>query len=94
MALKFHSRASDYSIDVLNWSRAISPGIVLWDMAVSTVVVAASHRLICATSLGRHMPRYLFHVHDRTSRLDEDGLEFPDLESARREAVLTCGDIH
>jgi hypothetical protein len=29
------------------------------------------------------MPRYLFHVHDRTSRLDEDGLEFPDLESAR-----------
>ena len=35
-----------------------------------------------------------FNVHDRTSRLDEDGLEFPDLESARREAVLTCGDIH
>jgi hypothetical protein len=39
------------------------------------------------------MPRYLFHVHDRTSRLDEDGLEFPDLESARREAVLTCGEM-
>ena len=43
MALEFHSRASDYSIDVLNWSRAISPGIVLWDMAVSTVVVAAGY---------------------------------------------------
>ena len=39
------------------------------------------------------MPRYLFHVHDRTSRLDEDSLEFPDLETARREALLTCGEM-
>jgi hypothetical protein len=43
VALKFHSRARDYSIDVLNWSWAISPSIVLWDMAVSTVVVAAGY---------------------------------------------------
>jgi hypothetical protein len=43
VALKFHSRAHDYSIDVLNWSWATSPSIVLWDMAVSTVVVAAGY---------------------------------------------------
>ena len=41
--LKFHSRARDYSIDVLNWSWAVSSSIGLWDMAVSTMVVAAGY---------------------------------------------------
>jgi hypothetical protein len=37
--------------------------------------------------------RYFFHVQNGTTRLDGEGVEFPDLAMALREAVLTCGEM-
>jgi len=33
------------------------------------------------------MPRYYFHVYDDDTALDDEGLDLPDLEAARREAL-------
>lgn len=37
------------------------------------------------------MPRYFFHVHDGEDRPDFEGTELADLETARRQAVITAG---
>jgi hypothetical protein len=34
------------------------------------------------------MPRYYFHVYDDYTALDEDGIDLPDVEAARREALV------
>ena len=39
------------------------------------------------------MPRYFFHVDNGTTTLDSEGAELDDLETAEREAVLTCGEM-
>ena len=39
------------------------------------------------------MPRYFFHVTDGQALFDKEGTEFPDLKSARAEAVRTAGEI-
>ncbi len=39
------------------------------------------------------MPRYFFHVHDRTSVLDEIGLELPDIAAARGAAIELSREI-
>ena len=39
------------------------------------------------------MPLYFFHVRNGSTTLDSEGVEFPDIDSARREAVCTCGEI-
>jgi hypothetical protein len=39
------------------------------------------------------MPRYLFHVHDSASIIDDEGTELPDLEAARVEAVRLSGEM-
>ncbi|MDB5693254.1 MAG: hypothetical protein JWO81_2317 [Alphaproteobacteria bacterium] len=33
------------------------------------------------------MPRYFFHIHDDVVVMDDEGIELPDAEAARREAV-------
>ena len=33
------------------------------------------------------MPRFFFYVYDDVVAIDDDGVELPDLEAARREAV-------
>jgi hypothetical protein len=35
----------------------------------------------------------LFHVQDDIVTIDEEGLDFPDIGSARREAIRACGGI-
>ena len=39
------------------------------------------------------MPRYSFHIHDCTDRPDPDGVEFPDLATARKEAAFLVGEM-
>ena len=39
------------------------------------------------------MPRYFFHLQDDILSLDEQGIEFPDVNTAREEAVRACGEI-
>lgn len=39
------------------------------------------------------MPRYFFNVHDGQSEYDEEGVELPDLDHARREAIRLSGNI-
>lgn len=39
------------------------------------------------------MPRYHFHVEDGTHLRDEDGVELPDLQAARCEAIKFAGSL-
>jgi hypothetical protein len=39
------------------------------------------------------MPRYYFHIEDHRTYIDHVGVELPDLETARDEAVGTAGQI-
>jgi hypothetical protein len=44
------------------------------------------------------MPYFFFHVHDDLETVDEEGLDLPDVEAARREALLgaralACGEV-
>jgi len=40
------------------------------------------------------MPRYYFHVRDHTRAIiDEEGIELPDLEAAREEAVAAAREL-
>ncbi len=39
------------------------------------------------------MPRFYFDTADRKSLRDEEGMEFDDAEDARREAVITVGEM-
>jgi Domain of unknown function (DUF6894) len=39
------------------------------------------------------MPLYFFHVDDGNTFLDDEGVEFPDLKTARQEAVRACGEM-
>jgi hypothetical protein len=39
------------------------------------------------------MPRYYFHVEDSHTEIDEVGVELPNLEAARNEAVVAAGEI-
>ena len=39
------------------------------------------------------MPRYFFNIHDGVDRRDQDGIDFPDVTSARGEAVRATGEI-
>jgi len=38
------------------------------------------------------MPRYYFHVADDRTTTDAEGLELPDLEAARKEAIRAASD--
>jgi len=45
------------------------------------------------------MPRFYFHVYNDVVAIDEEGLELPDLEAAREQAMdsareLVCESIH
>jgi hypothetical protein len=45
------------------------------------------------------MPRFYFHVYNDVIAIDEEGLELPDLEAAREQAMdsareLVCESIH
>ena len=39
------------------------------------------------------MSLYFFHVQNGSTTLDDEGLDFPDLDSARREAICACGEL-
>ena len=39
------------------------------------------------------MPRYLFQIHDGRETPDIEGLDLPDIEAARIEAVHLAGDL-
>jgi len=39
------------------------------------------------------MSLYFFHVQDGSTTLDAEGLDFPDLDSARYEAICACGEL-
>jgi hypothetical protein len=39
------------------------------------------------------VPRYFFHVHDSVDIIDQEGTEFPGLQEARGEAVVTAGEM-
>jgi Domain of unknown function (DUF6894) len=39
------------------------------------------------------MSRYFFHMQNGSTTLDAEGVDFPDLDSARREMICTCGEI-
>jgi hypothetical protein len=39
------------------------------------------------------MPRYYFHVEDHHTSLDREGVELPDIEAARQEALQAAGDM-
>jgi ABC-type taurine transport system substrate-binding protein len=39
------------------------------------------------------MPRYYFHIEDHRTYIDHVGVELPDLEAARDEAVGAAGQI-
>ena len=39
------------------------------------------------------MPRYYFHIEDDRTHIDQIGVELPDLEAARDEAVSAAGQI-
>jgi hypothetical protein len=45
------------------------------------------------------MPRFYFHVYNHIVAMDEEGLDLPDVEAAREQALesareLVCEDIH
>ena len=39
------------------------------------------------------MPKYFFHTQTDTRHSDEEGLELPGAIEARREAIMTCGEL-
>jgi hypothetical protein len=39
------------------------------------------------------MPRYYFNLKDGRLSLDEEGIEFPDIHAARKEAVRYSGEV-
>ena len=39
------------------------------------------------------MSRYFFHRHDGGTSLDDEGIELVDLNTAREEAIRTCGEM-
>ncbi len=39
------------------------------------------------------MSLYFFHVQDGSTTVDAEGVDFPDLDAARREAICTCAEI-
>jgi hypothetical protein len=39
------------------------------------------------------MPKYFFNVHHDRTTTDEEGVELPDLPSARRAATIAAGEI-
>ena len=39
------------------------------------------------------MSLFFFHVRNGSTTLDRDGVEFPDVEAARREAIVACGEL-
>jgi len=39
------------------------------------------------------MSLFFFHVCDGSTTFDGDGVEFPDFEAARREAIVACGEL-
>ena len=39
------------------------------------------------------MPRYFFHVHDGQDSIDQAGLELPDPQTARAEAIRAAGEM-
>lgn len=45
---------------------------------------------MCCDGVGGAMPRYFFHVEDGRD-LDVEGLEMPDFDSARKEAIRFAG---
>ena len=42
---------------------------------------------------GSKMSLFFFHVRDGSTTFDGDGVEFPDVEAARREAIVACGEL-
>jgi hypothetical protein len=42
---------------------------------------------------GKPMSRYFFHVQDGSPVLDNEGLELPNLDAAREEAIRSCGEL-
>lgn len=42
---------------------------------------------------GASVPRYFFHVLDRSAEPDRDGSEFPDIYAAQEAAVRLCGEL-
>jgi hypothetical protein len=39
------------------------------------------------------MPRYFFHLQDRKTILDDEGVDLPDVDAAGEEAIRACGDM-
>jgi hypothetical protein len=39
------------------------------------------------------MSLFFFHVRDGSTTVDGEGVDLPDLDSARREAIVACGEI-
>lgn len=39
------------------------------------------------------MSLFFFHVRNGGTTLDGDGVEFPDVGAARREAIVACGEL-
>jgi hypothetical protein len=39
------------------------------------------------------MPRYFFNIQDGKTILDDEGIELPDLDSARAQAVTSSGEM-
>ena len=39
------------------------------------------------------MPRYYFHIEDSRTEIDQVGMELPDLQAAREEAVRAAGEL-
>jgi hypothetical protein len=39
------------------------------------------------------MPRYYFHIEDDRTEVDQIGMELPDLEAAREEAIRSAGEL-
>ena len=39
------------------------------------------------------MPRYHFNIYDGITSIDRDGTELPDVQSARREAMILAGAV-
>src|SRR5918993_3899589 len=52
-------------------------------------------RSVCSRLLAKErlMPRYFFHVIDGRDIIDHDGTEFPNLRTARAEAIRLAGAI-
>lgn len=39
------------------------------------------------------MPRYFFHIDEARCHIDTEGLDLPDLEAAKREALKIIGEL-